>query len=57
MNFRPYVSRRFLVAFTAMVILFVLLVSASVRLVHSEGQFSDDITEDMVWLASQGQYD
>lgn len=57
MNFRPYVSRRFLVAFTAMVILFVLLVSASVRLVHSEGQFSDDITEDMVWLASQGQYE
>lgn len=57
MNFRPYLSRRFLVAFTAMVILFALLVSASVRLITSENQLGDDITEDMVWLASQGQYE
>ncbi|GLQ53084.1 sensor histidine kinase [Devosia nitrariae] len=57
MNLAPRISRRFLVALAAMTILFVLLVAASVRLIVSESELSEDITEDMVWLASQGQYE
>ncbi|WP_108395509.1 sensor histidine kinase [Devosia submarina] len=57
MSLGPYLSRRFLVAFTAVIILFVLLVGASVRLLMSEAEIKDDIAEDMVWLASQGQYE
>ncbi len=57
MSLGPYLSRRFLVAFTAVIILFVLLVGASVRLIMSEAELTDDIAEDMVWLSSQGQYE
>jgi signal transduction histidine kinase len=57
MSLGPYMSRRFLIAFTAVIILFVLLVGASVRLIMSEVQIQDDIAEDIVWLASQGQYE
>jgi signal transduction histidine kinase len=57
MSLGPYLSRRFFVAFLAVIILFVLLVGASVRLIMSEAELSDDIDEDMVWLSSQGQYE
>lgn len=57
MSLRPWMTRRFLVALLAMAILFALLVSASVRLLSSESEVSDNITEDMVWLSSQGQYE
>jgi two-component system, OmpR family, sensor histidine kinase SenX3 len=57
MSLGPYLSRRFFIAFSAVVILFVLLVGASVRLVMSEAELGDDIAEDMVWLASQAQYE
>lgn len=57
MNLVPWISRRFFVALAAMGILFALLVAASVRLVVNERELSEDITEDMVWLASQGQYE
>ncbi|HEY0032348.1 MAG TPA: HAMP domain-containing sensor histidine kinase [Devosia sp.] len=57
MNVRPYFSPRFLVAFGAVAILFVLLVWASVRLLISESELSTDISEDMVWLSSQSQYE
>jgi signal transduction histidine kinase len=50
-------TRRFLVALLAMAFLFSLLVAASVRLLTSENQQRDYITEDMVWLSSQGQYE
>jgi two-component system, OmpR family, sensor histidine kinase SenX3 len=57
MSLRPWMTRRFLVALLAMAILFALLVSASVRLLSSENETTDYITEDMVWLSSQGQYE
>jgi signal transduction histidine kinase len=57
MNLRPFFSPRFLVAFGAVLILFVLLVWASARLLISESELSGDISEDMVWLSSQGQYE
>lgn len=57
MSLRPWMTRRFLVALLAMAFLFSLLVAASVRLLTSENQQRDYITEDMVWLSSQGQYE
>ena len=57
MNVRPWMTRRFLVALVAMAILFVLLVAATLRLLSSENATTDYITEDMVWLSSQGQYE
>ena len=57
MSLGPYLSRRFFIAFSAVVILFVLLVGASVRLIISEAEIGDDIAEDMVWLSSQAQYE
>jgi signal transduction histidine kinase len=57
MTLRPYLSRRFFAALAGVVVLFVLLVSASLRLVTTETQLSGAITEDMVWLASQGQFE
>lgn len=57
MSFRPWMTRRFLVALMAMVVLFVLLVAACLRLLAAENQNKDYITEDMVWLTSQGQYE
>jgi signal transduction histidine kinase len=50
-------SRRFLVALGAMAVLFSLLVAGSVRLIISEAELAESITEDMVWLSSQGQYE
>ena len=50
-------TRRFLLALVAMTILFVLLVVASLRLLARENELTDYITEDMVWLSSQGQYE
>src|SRR3712207_5123486 len=57
MNAKLWSSRRFVIAAAAMTILFALLVAASLRLVQIEGELSDDISEDMVWLASQAQYE
>lgn len=57
MSIRPWMTSRFLVALLAMAVLFALLVAASVRLLSSENQITDYITEDMVWLSSQGQYE
>src|SRR5690606_572054 len=57
MNVRPWMTRRFLVALVAMAILFVLLVAATLRLLSSENATTDYITEEMVWLSSQGQYE
>ena len=57
MSLGPYLSRRFFIAFSAVVILFVLLVGASVRLMISEAELGEDIAEDMVWLSSQAQYE
>lgn len=57
MNVRPWMTRRFLVALLAMTILFALLVAATLRLLSSENATADYITEDMVWLSSQGQYE
>ncbi|PXA98119.1 hypothetical protein DMC47_10325 [Nostoc sp. 3335mG] len=53
----PRMTRRFVVALIAMAVLFMLLVAASVRLLSIEDQLTDYITEDMVWLSSQGQYE
>ena len=50
-------TRRFLVALLAMGVLFVLLLAACFRLIAAENQNRDYITEDMVWLTSQGQYE
>ncbi|NGP17119.1 sensor histidine kinase [Devosia aurantiaca] len=50
-------TRRFLVALVAMGILFALLIAASVRLLQSETRTVHYISEDMVWLSSQGQYE
>ncbi|WP_332685729.1 sensor histidine kinase [Devosia sp.] len=57
MSLRPWMTRRFLVALVAMAVLFMLLVAACLRLLASENQITDYITEDMVWLSSQGQYE
>ncbi len=57
MSLRPWMTRRFLVALMAMAILLVLLVAATLRLLGSENAIADYITEDMVWLSSQGQYE
>ena len=57
MSLRPWMTRRFLLALVAMTILFVLLVVASLRLLARENELTDYITEDMVWLSSQGQYE
>jgi two-component system sensor histidine kinase SenX3 len=57
MNLLPWMTRRFMVALVAMAVLFVLLVAASVRLLSIENQLTDYISEDMVWLSSQGQYE
>lgn len=50
-------TRRFLVALLAMGVLFILLLAACFRLIAAENQNRDYITEDMVWLTSQGQYE
>lgn len=57
MSLRPWMTRRFLVALLAMGLLFILLVAACLRLLSSENQNRDYITEDLVWLTSQGQYE
>src|SRR5215217_2496042 len=57
MSIRPWMTRRFLVALLAMGVLFVLLLAACFRLIAAENQNRDYITEDMVWLTSQGQYE
>ncbi|MFD2648011.1 sensor histidine kinase [Devosia albogilva] len=57
MSLRPWMTRRFLLALVAMAILFALLVAATLRLLSSENATADYITEDMVWLSSQGQYE
>lgn len=57
MSLKPWMTRRFVVALMAMAVLFVLLVAACLRLLSSENQLADYITEDMVWLSSQGQYE
>ena len=57
MSLRPWMTRRFLLALAATAVLVAVLVAASVRLVVSDNELSDDIAEDMVWLASQAQYE
>jgi len=57
MNLLPWMTRRLLVALVAMAILFGLLVAATVRLLSSENTQTDYISEDMVWLSSQTQYE
>lgn len=57
MNLRPWMSRRFVVAALALAGLFVLLLTAMSQLIANEGKFSGDISEDVVWFASQGQYE
>lgn len=57
MSLRPWMTRRFLVALMAMGVLFVLLVVACLRLLSSEYELNDYVTEDMVWHSSQSQYE
>ncbi len=57
MSLKPWMTGRFLVAFIAMAILFVLLVATSLRLLASENLTVHYIKEDMVWLSGQGQYE
>lgn len=57
MNLMPWMTRRFVVALVAMAVLFALLVTASVRLLTIDDELVEYITEDMVWLSSQGQYE
>jgi signal transduction histidine kinase len=57
MTFRPWISRPFLVAALALTVLFVLLLTAVIRLAVNENRLSGEPAEGVIWFSSQGQYE
>ncbi|WEK06555.1 MAG: HAMP domain-containing sensor histidine kinase [Candidatus Devosia phytovorans] len=54
---RPWISRPFLVAALALTVLFVLLLTAVIRLAVNENRLSGEPAEGVIWFSSQGQYE
>lgn len=57
MTRRPWTSRPFLVAALALTVLFVLLLTAVIRLAVNENRLSGEPAEGVIWFSSQGQYE
>ena len=57
MTSRPWISRPFLVAALALTVLFVLLLTAVIRLAVNENRLSGEPAEGVIWFSSQGQYE
>lgn len=57
MTWRPWISRPFLVAALALTVLFVLLLTAVIRLAVNENRLSGEPAEGVIWFSSQGQYE
>lgn len=57
MTRRPWTSRPFLVAALALTVLFVLLLTAVIRLAVNENRLSGEPAEGVIWFSSQGQFE
>ena len=57
MTLRPWISRPFLVAALALTVLFLLLLTAVIRLAVNENRLSGEPAEGVIWFSSQGQYE